>query len=151
MLKELLLLPFFILIMLLSCESTPQNPTSVEETPTTAPSEKKHDYSNIKAALQGTWKRVDYPYGTIVFRGQEVKIEAGEGVVEPATFEPYEIANSCAEDQADRAAAMMEKFYLLQLEGKYCSVIQLEGQTLRLSENKGTYSIVYEKQATSSE
>jgi hypothetical protein len=136
-----LLFAFFALLFLLACEDTAPSDTALREE-----NSENTPYALIQQDLQGIWKRIDYPHGTIEFKGSEVKVTEGEGGIEAPTFEAYVISNNCASNDPNRVQATKAAFYIRRLEENYCELMRLEGTQLTLSDVSGTYEIIYKKQ-----
>lgn len=89
------------------------------------------EFAEFKAALQGSWKRVDYPFGTVEFDKNQVKFTAGEGAVEPAVFEDFKISDECPDNIDADASALAYDF--LVVDGKRCNPIRLNDNKLSLT------------------
>lgn len=89
------------------------------------------EFSEFKTLLQGSWERVSYPYDTIEFDGDQVKVTAGEGNIEPAKFETFKIADVCPNGIDGEASALAYDF--LVIAGKRCNAIKLNNDTLSLT------------------
>ncbi|WP_116127683.1 hypothetical protein [Lewinella sp. IMCC34183] len=136
-------------LLLLGCGG-PDNTTAGE--PATVPAPRTPPEGSAPPAavafttgdLRGTWKRTDYPYGTLEFRDEEVKINVGEGMAAPPAFQPYRLADECPAGGA-RTLAGTEQRYLV-YGSDVCEVLTLGNDTLRQSDVGESYVITYVKQ-----
>ncbi len=88
-------------------------------------------FSEFVNTLQGSWDRTTYPFGTIEFNSNQVKVTAGEGDVEPAKFEDFKISDECPDSIDTEASALAYDF--LVVDGKRCNPIKLNDNTLSLT------------------
>ena len=107
------------------------------------PHSQPSEYAEFSAALQGAWERVDYPFGTVEFKGNQVKLTAGEGAVEPAKFEDFKIADECPDSIDAQASALAYDF--LVVADKRCEPIKINGSKLTLDYSGTSNGIEYER------
>lgn len=132
-----------ILALLSACTSdTKQSTTTAAETASSTPVQTE----GFAAALQGTWNRATYPFGTVTFQDAKVKIEAGEGARKSATFESYRLADSCpfSLEEADKAIYLD---FLVMEDTKTCTAIRIANDTLILGDATADLDIRYTRAA----
>ena len=137
------------LLLALACgDSTGNDPAAETDAPSVAANTPPRDapYTDIEpeeafaTTLQGRFRRVDYPHGTIEVEGRQIKVTPGEGAVEPATFENYELARSCPRGGA---AAVPGAYYVIYGDGQRCDAFVMRGDTLQLVLPEGQGRISY--------
>ena len=132
-----------ILLFLSACESNQQTAntersvnneqeTNLVNDDLTNRDETIREINDFLAALQGKWKRTTYPYGTAEFIGNEVKFAIGEGMAEPAKFEPFRISDSCPYSTDKEQIATYPYFIVLE-ENRTCESIKLNENFLSIA------------------
>ncbi len=95
--------------------------------------------SKITENLQGIWKRQSYPYGTIEFKNNQVKFEAGEGSANPAAFKNFEIGEDCK-----GFTDFKNSFSVITEEGN-CNTLRLDRDSFQIFFDAGTSGVTYKK------
>ncbi|WP_019504623.1 hypothetical protein [Pleurocapsa sp. PCC 7319] len=145
--RILLYLGTVILLLLSACESnqqtanTEKSVNSEQETNTTNNSltnrdEATQEIDDFLAALQGRWKRTTYPYGTVEYKGNEVKFVAGEGAAEPPQFQQFRLSDSCPYS-TDKEQIATYPYFTVSEENRTCESIKLNKDFLSIA-IKGT-------------
>ena len=102
------------------------------------------DASEYLSALQGTWKRQSYPYGEIIFEEDRVKFATGEGLPEPAEFQPYRIDRTCPDRELFSVSAEAYDFALV-TRSEYCDAIDLDGDSFTIYFGGAESGVEYER------
>ena len=110
------------LILLVACTSEPTPAAAESDGETTEPDR----LDAAQSLLQGKWERQSYPHGTIEFDGARVKFTPGEGMAELPEFRDYELADSCPDIAAVKAAPTEFDFVVVH-DGENCDAIKLNG------------------------
>ena len=97
---------------------------------------------SLSGLLQGTWKRTSYPFGTIIFRGNEVKFDVGEGAAEPATFQKFRLSDSCPYDREPAANALAQDYLVLEA-AEACNAVRLAGDTFFINYDLAGSGVAY--------
>ena len=104
-------------------------------------------YNNVVASLQGTWKRTDYPYSTIVFDEKTVKFNEGEGEVEPPEFEAFEFTDACPKADQLHTELSKERYdFILVTDTQGCLPIKLHADTMKMYYHKSIDATLYTKE-----
>lgn len=101
------------------------------------------NFTQFATALQGTWKRVDYPYGTVEFKGNEVKFTAGEGAIKPAEFEGFMISDECPATIEGQHSASAYDF--LVVANERCNPIKINDNQLTLQYSESDTGVQYKR------
>ncbi len=107
--------------------------------------ENTEDITKFLTELQGTWKRVDYPFSTLTYKESKQKL-ISEGMVEEPRFLDFEISKNCK--YADEANVMLEPNEFIQITPTFeaCELIKVYGDTLQIAPLDRTYKITYARQ-----
>lgn len=152
--KKLLILPL-LLIVLTACNSNKKNQNNEKSKKTDRNTDNTEDYSKndtylesengvFLKALQGEWNRTTYPFGTIEFENNKVKITEGEGMPTPPLFQNFTIADNCPYDKSKNNASSYLDFIILE-ENKDCNSVKLKGDSLFIGFALNSPDIIYIK------
>ena len=120
-----------------ACASEAGNPTGQASAP--------DRLDAAQSLLQGKWKRQSYPHGTIEFAGNRVKFTPGEGVAELPDFRDYEMADSCPDITAIKAAPTEFDFVVVH-DGENCDAIKLNGDEFTIYYAGSTEGVEYARE-----
>ena len=134
-----------LVLLLFSCKEENKEMITNEETVLEDINEKTTDTSRFQTQLQGTWKRVDYPFSTYEFQGSTAKL-ISEGQYEQPQFDPYQLATNCP--FADEFNGKLKSGEMIITHPKFeaCEIISLRNDTLITRDMKRSYKIVYTRQ-----
>lgn len=156
--KMSILAAAMLLIFLTACQNEVQTANSQADTPSTIESETSHskdieietqseqkasNFSEFENTLQGTWERTTYPYDTIEFQNNRVKFTQGEGAIEPAKFESFELADECPATIDTEASALAYDYLVIGQER--CDAIKLDDNLLSIIYSGVKDNIEYKK------
>ncbi|KQC33523.1 hypothetical protein AAU57_09490 [Nonlabens sp. YIK11] len=96
----------------------------------------------MKNQLQGTWKRVDYPYSTYEFKGNTAKL-ISEGQYEEPQFDPYELSTSCRFADEFNTELASDELVLTNPIFEACSIVSVRRDTLRITDLERSFVIEY--------
>jgi len=91
------------------------------------------DIVDFQARLQGSYRRINYPYGTIQVSGNMMKIEPGEGLPEPAVLQSYQVASSCKGIHPSSEGPTDRNTQYVIFENGSCERLWRHGDTLSLA------------------
>ena len=128
--------------------NTPETSAPQETTTDTSASTNSTDFSEFIALLQGSWERTTYPNGTVEFDGNQIKITAGEGAVEPAKFEAFRVSDTCPTGIDGEYSAQAYDF--LVVADERCNAIKITDNKLSFTFAGANEAIQYKRMGESS-
>lgn len=99
--------------------------------------------SGFSKLLQGSWERTSYPSSSIEFKGDQVRISAGEGARIEAKFQNFTIQDDCP-GTSDTAQSTNAYDYLV-ITGNDCQSIKLNKNILTINYSGSEDGIKYKK------
>lgn len=139
----------FALLLLDSCKTETSEesvPTVVEENLSSVEDGNLYqETQEFQERLQGTWKRIDYPFSRYRFKDDKAKL-ISEGQAEEPEFIPFELLKSCRFADEANAVLAPEEFILNYKEYESCELIHIRNDTLRVAALDVNYEIFYTKQ-----
>lgn len=100
----------------------------------------KKDFDGFKFALQGRWQQTTYPFGTLEFDGDKIKIEEGEGASKPAKFNNFTLSDTCRFSKKDKSSY---QDYIIIDGQKECTAIKISREALWMTFAGTSNKIVY--------
>lgn len=143
--RTLLRLATTMLLLLSACESNQQTVNSKQKKKTandtlTDRDRATQEIDSFLTALQGRWKRTTYPYGTVEFKGNEVKFVTGEGAVKPPQFERFRLLDSCSYS-TDKEQIATYPYFIVSEENRTCQPLKLNDDFLSIAIKRTTPKI----------
>ncbi len=141
-----LILLVTVAISLSSCkESKPENQIQENQPVDTVAvsTVEKNESETLQYQLQGTWKRVDYPYSRYEFKENTAKL-VSEGQAEEPQFNPYTLTIDCP--YGDVTVDVRDGELILgNARFESCETVRIENDTLKIGGVDREYVIQYVK------